>query len=144
MPTATPLVFNEFVNDLGTKVQNLNSDTIKCALTNTAPVATQTTWNVTDHPAPAAASGYSAGGATCTGVSYSESSGVGTLNIAGSIVFAASGGSIGPFRYLVFYNSTAADAALVWLDWGTSLTIEDTKNLTITIPTGLIKINKGA
>ena len=51
--------FQPFVEHLAEKVHNLGSDTLKVALTNTAPVATQTSFDaVTDHAAPAAANDY--------------------------------------------------------------------------------------
>ena len=59
--------FNQFVGDVATKVHNLNSDVLKIALTDSAPVATNTVLaNITQI---AAANGYSSGGATATFVS---------------------------------------------------------------------------
>ena len=100
---------------------------------NTAPLATQTTWNTTDHPAPASANGYTAGG-TATTISISESSG--TTTVSGTqVVFTASGGQIGPFRYAILYNDTAtspADAAIAWWDYGTpGVTLNDTETFTV-------------
>jgi len=51
-----------------------------------------------------AGNGYTAGGATVT-VTPSNSSGVEKLS-GTNLTITASGGSIGPFRYLVFYDAT--------------------------------------
>src|SRR5688572_6949500 len=115
---ATQNKFQDFVEQLEKGVHNFATHTFKVALTNTAPVATQTTWNTTDHPAPAAANGYTAGG-TATTITTSEASG--TMTVSGTqVVFTAAGGNLGPFRYAVLYNDTAtspADAAISWTDY---------------------------
>jgi hypothetical protein len=119
--------FNCFVGDLGLKLHNLDTDTIKVYLTNTAPVATNTVYNT---PADLATSGgYTAGGAdaTCT---YSQSSGTGTL--AGTdIVFTATTG-FGPFRYAVLYNDTSATKPLIgWWDYGSAVTLAASETFTV-------------
>ena len=54
--------YNTFVDELAAGGHNLKTAVFKCALTNTAPtVATDTVWNTTVAPAPAAANGYPAG-----------------------------------------------------------------------------------
>lgn len=132
MPTSSWNKFNDFSEQLIRGVHDFDAHTFKVALTNTAPVATQTTWNVTDHPAPAAANGYTAGG-TATTITVSETSG--TTTVQGSqVVFTATAGGIGPFRYAVVYNDTAtspADAAVGWLDYGSALTLAVGETLTI-------------
>lgn len=124
--------FQDFSEQLVRGVHDWDAHTFKIALTNTAPVATQTTWNTTDHPAPAAANGYTAGG-TATTIAVSESSG--TTTVTGTqVVFTASGGNLGPFRYAVLYNDTAtspADAAIAWWDYGSSITLADTETFTV-------------
>ena len=86
---ATYNKFQDFSEQLARGVHDWDAHTFKVALTNTAPLATQTTWNTTDHPAPAAANGYTAGG-TATTISISESSG--TTTVSGTqVVFTASG-----------------------------------------------------
>lgn len=122
--------FNCFVEDVAEKQHNLGSDTLKVALTNTAPSAANTTWNTTDHPAPAAANGYSAGGNTVTISSSAQTGGTYKLVLADS-VFTAAGGSIGPFRYAVLYNSTASAKPIGWYDYGSSITLADTETLTV-------------
>lgn len=120
--------FNCFVEDLAEKAHNLQADTLKIALTNTLPTAAQTTWNTTDHPAPASAFGYPSGGITVTVNSSTQTSGVYRLKLANTSV-SASGGAIGPFRYLVLYNSTATNKAIGWGDYGSSETLNDAENL---------------
>lgn len=129
---ATYNKFQDFSEQLIRGVHDWDAHTFKVALTNTAPVATQTTWNTTDHPAPAAANGYTAGG-TATTISISETTG--TTTVQGTqVVFTATAGGIGPFRYAILYNDTAtspADAAVAWWDYGSSITLADTETFTV-------------
>lgn len=132
MATSSWNKFQDFTEQLARGVHDFDAHTFKVALSNTAPVATQTTWNTTDHPAPAAANGYTAGG-TATTITISETTG--TTTVSGTqVVFTATAGGIGPFRYAVVYNDTAtspADAAIAWLDYGSSITLGDTETLTV-------------
>mgnify|MGYP000220677081 CR=1 FL=1 len=124
--------FQDFSEQLVRGVHDWDAHTFKIALTNTAPITTQTTWNLTDHPAPAAANGYTAGGAATT-ISISETTG--TTTVQGTqVVFTATAGGIGPFRYAVLYNDTAtspADAAVAYWDYGSSVTLADTETFTV-------------
>lgn len=122
--------YNCFVENLAEKVHNLQSDTLKIALTNTAPTASDTVWNTTVYPAPSSASGYTAGGNTLTVTSSSQTSGTYKLVVSDS-VFTASGGQIGPFRYVVLYNSTAAGAVIGYYDYLSSITLNDTETFTV-------------
>lgn len=129
---ATYNKFQDFSEQLVRGVHDWDANTFKIALTNTAPTATQTTWNLTDHPAPAAANGYTAGG-TATTIAVSETTG--TTTVTGTqVVFTATAGGIGPFRYAVLYNDTAtspADAAVAYWDYGSSVTLADTETFTV-------------
>lgn len=132
MATSSWNKFQDFSEQFARGVHDFDAHTFKIALTNTAPTATQTTWNVTDHPAPAAANGYTAGG-TATTISLSEATGTSTVQ-GTQVVFTATAGGIGPFRYAVLYNDTAtspADAAVAYFDYGTSITLGDTETLTV-------------
>jgi len=122
--------YNCFVENLAEKVHNLQSDTLKVALTNTAPTAADTVWNTTVYPAPVAANGYTAGGNSLTVASSSQTSGTYKLVINDS-VFTATAGGIGPFRYVVLYNSTASNAVIGYYDYGSSITLADTETFTI-------------
>jgi hypothetical protein len=114
---------NQFVEDLAEKVHNLQSDTLKNLLTNTAPVATNAVKG--DLTEISAGNGYSAGGTAATVSSSSQTSGTYKLVLA-DVVFTASGGTIGPFRYDVLYNDTPtspADPLIGWWDYGSSITL---------------------
>ena len=129
---ATYNKFLDFSEQLTRGTHLWASNTFKVALTNTLPVNTNTTWNVTDHPAPTSASGYTAGG-TATTISVAEAAG--TTTVQGTqVVFTAAGGQIGPFRYAVLYNDTAtspADASVAWWDYGSSITLNDGETFTV-------------
>ena len=123
--------FNQFVEDLAKKVHNLNSDTLKVMLTNTAPVAGNSV--MADLTEIAAGNGYTAGGSAATFVSGAQSSGTYKL-VLNDVTFTASGGSIGPFRYAVLYNDTPtspADPLIAWWDYGTSLTLTNGNSFTV-------------
>lgn len=123
--------FQPFVENLAEKVFNLGSDTLKLVLTNTAPVNTQGVLDlVTNHPPPAAVNGYTTGGNTITISSSAQTSGTYKLVLADS-VFTASGGNLGPFRYAILYDDTAAADQLIgsW-DYGSSITLADGETFT--------------
>lgn len=130
---ATYTKFQDFSEQLTKGVHLWASNTYKIALTNTAPVATQTSLDtVTNHPAPAAANGYTAGG-TATTIAVSETTG--TTTVTGTqVVFTATAGGIGPFRYAILYNDSAtspADALVAYWDYGSSITLADTETFTV-------------
>ena len=113
--------FNAFVADVANKVHNLGADTLKVMLTNTAPVATNAV--KTDITEIAPGNGYAAGGTQATLVSSSQTGGTYALKL-NNVTYTASAGSIGPFRYCVLYNATAASLNLIgWYDYGTNLTV---------------------
>jgi len=114
--------FNPFVENLAEKVFNLGSDTLKIALTNTAPTAA-TDSQFTDITEISAGSGYTAGGTAATISSSSQSSGTYKLVLA-DVTFTASGGTIGAFRYVVLYDDTATNDELIgYWDYGSSISI---------------------
>jgi len=117
--------FNSFVEALCEKVHNLGSDTLKVALTNTAPSATNTQKSDITELTPG--NGYTAGGQTVTITSSAQSGG--TYKLVGSdVTFTAAGGSLGPFRYVVLYNDSATNKELIgFWDNGSSVTLADTE-----------------
>jgi hypothetical protein len=120
--------FNCFVEDQAEKVHNLGADALKILLTNTAPVATNTVKaNLTEI---AAGNGYSAGGTAVTITSSAQASG--TYKLVGNDVVFTATGAVGPFRYAVLYNSTAAGGPLIsWWDYGSSISLANGETFTV-------------
>jgi hypothetical protein len=130
--------YNCFVADLANNVHNLGSNVLKIALTNTAPVVTDTAWSTGTYPPPTQANGYTSGGYTVTIDSSTQTSGLYTLASTSAIVVTATTGGIGPFRYCILYNSTSAGKQVIgWWDYGTSFTLAASETFTIT-PSGSI------
>lgn len=126
---------NQFIEDLCNGVHNLGSDTLKVLLTNTAPTATNAV--KADLTEISAGNGYTAGG-TDTQNTGAESSGTYTLT-GTKVVFTASGGTIGPFRYVDIYNDTPtspADPLIGWWDYGSSITLADGETFSVKFNSG--------
>lgn len=126
---ATYVKFNAFVEHLAEKVHNLGSDTLTVALTNTAPTAA--TDSVLADITQITYTNLSARVLTIS--SSAQTSGTYKLTIA-DLVLTASGGSVGPFRYVVIYNDTPtspADPLICYFDRGDSITLQDGETLTL-------------
>lgn len=128
---ATYNKFQDYTEQLNKAVHNWSTHTFKALLTNSAPTATDTgAGNWTEITA---GNGYTAGGMTLDTVTLSETTGTAKVTIADEVL-TASGGSIGPFRYVAIYNDTAtspADAAVCWYDYGSSITVNNGESFTI-------------
>lgn len=113
--------FNAFVNDIASGKHNFSSDQVKAVLSNTAPTAANAV--LTDIVEITAGNGYAAGGNNVTLTSSSQSGGVYTLK-EGAVTWTSVTGNMGPFRYVVFYNSTSATHPLIgWWDNGSGITL---------------------
>lgn len=145
-----PVTFDEFWNHLGQAKINLSTDTFRLALTNTAPVKATSTV-LADITQIATANGYTqvadGAGKTVT-MSWTETgAGTGIWQFAGSssdATWTASGGSIGPFRYVVLVDDTPTSPAnplVAYIDYGSAITIPDTGTFTVdTGATGWVQI----
>lgn len=128
--------FNSFVEALAEKVHNLSADSIKIALTNTAPLSSNTKLSdITE------ISYTNCSSRSVTITSSSQSSGVYNL-VANDLTLTASGGSIATFRYIVVYNDSATNKELIcWYDYGSGLTLANGDSLTIDFSaTGILSI----
>lgn len=138
--------YEQFVEDLAQKVHDLfgtagsGADTLKVMLSNTAP-NTATHQVRADSTEIGAGNGYSSGGASATNVGTRSS---GTVTVAGTdIVFTASGGTIGPFRYAILYNDTPtspADPLIGYWDYASSITLQNGETFTVDFSTSLFTI----
>lgn len=123
--------FNVFTQDLIDGKHDFVNHTFKYALTNTAPVATNAVF--ADITEIAAGNGYTAGGAS-SALTLSNASGAEKVVSAGPTT-TASGGAVGPFRYVVFYNSTQTTPLkplVSWFDYGSSITLNSGDQFVIT------------
>lgn len=126
-----------FSEHLAEKVHNLGSDQIMLALSNTAPGSEST---------PPTGSTAAAILANVTQVSYTNLSSrnvttTSSAQTAGTykltltdLTLTASGGSVGPFRYIYIYNDTPtspADPLIGYFDYGSSITLADTETLDV-------------
>lgn len=130
--------FNKFNAWAETMVEgaNLGSDQFVIALTNSAPVAgnsvladlTQITYtNLSSR--------------NVTTTSSSQTGGTYTLVLT-DLTLTASGGSVGPFRYVVLYDDTLAGDPLVgWWDYGSSITLADGETFTIDFSAATITLS---
>lgn len=131
--------FDSFVEAAMEKKHNLGSDTLKYMLSNVAPVAGNSI--KTDITEIAAGNGYTAGGTAVAITSSSQTGGTYSLVPTADVVFTASGGSIASFRYVVFYNDTAANDELIsWFDYGSSIAPADTETFTVDVGATLLTL----
>jgi hypothetical protein len=119
---------------------NLTSDTQKLLLTNTAPVATNTTYSSISANELASGGGYTTGGATISSPTSTNSGGVQTISgTIASPTWTGSGSGMGPFRYVVWYDVTTGQL-MGWWDYGSSISLSSGQTFTVTIASGLATI----
>lgn len=136
---ATYNKFNQFIEDLLLGVHaglQDDTDTVKVYLSNAAPSATldevkadlAEITNENGYTAPVDAAN-----------AYNLTTGTITITCT-NVVVTASGGTVGPFQYVVAYNDTPtspADPLIAWWDYGSALTLQAGETFTI-------KFNNGA
>jgi hypothetical protein len=119
--------FNAFVEHLAEKVHNLGADQLKIALTNVAPVATN---SVLADITEIAYTNLSAREVTTS--ASAQTSGTYKL-VCNDLVLTASG-AVATFRYVVLYNDTPtspADPLIAWFDYGSAVTMANGETFTV-------------
>ena len=118
--------FNSFVEALAEGAHNLGADTLTIALTNTAPVATNTVLtNITE------ISYTNVSSRGLTSVTSAQTSGTYTLDAADLVLTAS--GTVPTFRYVVLYNDTATNDELIgYYDYGSAVDLLNGETFTIT------------
>lgn len=126
MPTLQKIP--DFAEQVLRGAHNFGSHVFKVALTNTVPAASAA---VLADITQASGAGYVSGGYVLDAVVLTETAGVAKVTIADEVI-TATGGPIGPIRYAVIYNDTAAGKPLVgYVDYGSSITLADGETLTL-------------
>lgn len=114
---------------------NLAADSLKVMLTNTAPIATNQAYADVSGGEVTTANGYVAGGAAVTTTSSTQTSGLWKyIGSCASPTWSATG-AVGPFRYVIIYDSTPATPInkplLGWWDYGASITMQNGDTFTV-------------
>jgi hypothetical protein len=118
--------FDSFVEAVAEGTHNLGSNQLTIALSNVAPTAANSVLaNITE----ITYTNLSTRNLTTT--SSSQTGGLYKLVVADTTL-TSTGGSTGPFRYVVVYNSTAAGGPLIgFFDYGSSITLLSGESLTV-------------
>jgi hypothetical protein len=126
---------------LGKHLLGAADHVVKAMLTNTAPNST-TGAVKTDVTEITAAAGYPAGGTDIQNAV--TQTGATSQMTAVDVTWTASGGSFGPFRYVVLYNDTQTAPAkplIGYYDYGSSITINDSESFTLDFGTSVIVLS---
>lgn len=137
------LKFNKFSQSLCKGLfGDLESDTLNFALTNTAPTAASDTVfdHTTKHPPPAEAHGYTTDGHAATISGSAETGGVYTLATTTDVEITATAGGIGPFRYVILYDTAGTLPLIGYWDYGSSITLAEGEKFTIDVTASLFTI----
>jgi hypothetical protein len=121
--------FQQFVEDLGLGVHNLNTGTLNVYLSNAAPSASADAVK-TDLAEISTGNGYT--GPVDTQNTFAETGGTATLT--GTKVVVTASGAVGPFQYVAIYNDTPtspADPLIGWWDYGSALTLQNGETFSI-------------
>lgn len=125
---ATFTKIQDFTEQLIRGIHDWDNHTFKLMLSSVAPISTNTVKS--DLTEIDAGGGYTAGGLATT-ITLSEVGGLTTVQGA-QTMFAASNGTIGPFRYVALYNDTSSSKNLIcFWDYGSNIQLNDGETFTV-------------
>lgn len=132
--------FDKFVLALGKAQVNLNSDALAIYLSDTAPNVVTGAVKA-DVPEIGLGNGYT--GPVGIHNAYAQTGGVGSVTGDASETITASGGSVGPFRYVILYDSTPAGGVLIgYWDYGSELTLTDGTSFTVDLAPAILQLQE--
>ncbi len=139
------IIFPSFYLHVGRAVMNLDADTLKVALTNSAPSSGNSL--LSDITQIATGAGYASGGFSLSGVDYSLDGSIGELT-ATDLVITASGGTMATWRYPVIYDDTPSNPLkplIGYLDVGTGISLADGQSRTLDFSSvnGILRLGAG-
>ena len=136
---ASYVKFQSFVEKLAEKVNDLGSDALTVALTTNANAPANTDDVLVDLTEIL----YTNCSSRLLVVSSSAESGGVYKLVINDLVLTASGGTVGPFQWVIIYNDTPVNNDLIaYFDYGSEITLADGETLTLDFdPTnGLLQI----
>ena len=136
-------VANDFLEAIGDGEHNFSSDSIRIALSNTAPASessnpTASGNGILANVTQVSYTNYSDNmtvDRVLNSVTWTEASGTATLNCA-DFTITASGGALATFRYIYIYNDTPtspADPIIAVIDEESAVTLADGSDYAVTI-----------
>lgn len=124
--------FNDFIEQLGLKQHELNADPFYVYLSNEAPLATDTTR--ADIADLGTGGGYTAGGIDTLNTMTETPAGTATM-VGTDVVWTATAGGFGPFRYVILYNQVGGLAGtnklMGWWDYLSSISLLVSETFTV-------------
>lgn len=130
--TITFKLFDEFVGNVGLKIINMNTDTFKAVLTNSAPTQ-GTDDELADITQISATGGYAAFSMTATWAETGSGTGIWRFD-SNDLAWTASGASFDTFRYVVIYSDTSTNDKLIgFYDRGSGLIVTDGATYTLVV-----------
>lgn len=122
-------VFEEFAKTIGEKKVAIGADTFKLALIDdtTAPTAADATPTWADYSGnEVSGTGYTAGGASLSGVTWTEAGGVATFDDTGNVTWSQNGAGPTDIYYAILYSDTSTnDDAVCFVDMGGPVSLVD-------------------
>jgi hypothetical protein len=135
--------FEAFVEHLAEKVHNLGADALKILLTNDAPSAANDAVRGDLTSELGTGGGYTAGGAAVNITGSAQAGGTYAL-VGDDVVFTATAGGFGPFRYAVLYNDTPsspADPLIGYWDYGAGgVTLAEGETFTVAFGASILTL----